>query len=151
MICVFCTACGHGLRISPGDDGELESLFGEWHPNKYPCFNCGEAAQVVEAIDSTSVLQFVLHDVTAGEAFAAMNGLGLPQEQECSPAAVEKLFSERTVKRAKTRVIRNSHRCVIDFLEFDDGSRLYLGSSSVGAVVYRISSPHSYAQQVRSG
>jgi hypothetical protein len=93
---------------------------------------------------------WILTSVTPAEAYTALSGLGLPSEQECGPLAVEKLFNEQRVTRVASRLIRNTHRCIIDFIEFEDGTKMYLGSSTLGATVYRIAPKHSYAEQVEA-
>jgi hypothetical protein len=152
VIYIVCALCKVGLRISPGEEGESEGLFGkqsDYYPNSYPCFKCEQPiAQFIPAMSSDSVTQLELFDVTPKEAFAAMNGLGLPGEQDCSAAAVKDLFEMCQVKRVQARPIRNSHRCLIDFIELADGTKVYLGSSAMGATVYRVAKPHSYAEQV---
>ena len=96
MIFIVCAVCKAGLRIGPGAPGESEGLFGEqseYFPNSYPCFRCEmPIAQFVPAVDSKSLQSIELFDVTPKEAFAAFNGLGIPGEQECSAAAVEKVI-----------------------------------------------------------
>lgn len=153
MIYIVCRECKAGLRISPDALGELEALFGEgsdYYPNRYPCFRCERSiAQFVPAVDSAALVSLELFDVNPKEAFAAMNGLGLPGEQECSAAAVSALFMGCPGVSVKTRHIRNSHRCIIEYIELKDGTKIYLGSSALGAIVYRVSKPHSYAEQVR--
>ena len=42
--------------------------------------------------------------------------------------------------------IRNSHRSIIEYLQLEDGTRVYLASSSYGATVYRVAPPHSYVE-----
>lgn len=147
MIHVVCEECKAGLRISPGAPGEVEGLFESWHPDEYPCFRCGKTAKFVERIDSLALPTIDLHDVTPHEAFLAMNGLGIPAERECGPELVARTFLEKRVKRVSTRFIKNSHRSVVDHLEFEDGTRLFLGASAHGAIVYRISPPHSYVKE----
>ena len=152
MIFVVCAICKTGLRISPGEVGESEGLFGrqsDYYPNSYPCFRCEmPIAQFIPAVDSKSLQSIELFDVTPKEAFAAMNGLGIPGEQDCSATAVQQLFEVQQVKRVQTRPIRNSHRCIVDHIELGDGTKVYLGSSAMGATVYRVAKPHSYAEQV---
>lgn len=152
MIFIICRGCKTGLRIGPGEPGESEMLFGQqsdFYPDRYPCFRCEKpVAELVPAIDSQALQAVEIFDVTPREAFAAMNGLGLPDEQECSATAVTKLFESQPVSHVKTRVIRNSHRCIVEYIEFENGVRIYLGSSVLGATVYRVAQPHSYAEQV---
>lgn len=139
--------------MGPGAEGESETLFGQrsdFYPDSYPCFRCEEPiAQFVPAMAPDALAQLELFDVTPPEAFAALMGLGVPGEQDCSAAAVEKVVVGQSVKKIHVRQIRNSHRCLVDGIELDNGVKLYLGSSAMGATVYRVALPHSYAEQVK--
>jgi hypothetical protein len=153
VILIVCRKCGCGLRISPGQVGDVsesENLFGRGstlYPDKYPCFRCEQPSEFVPAAEAEALRAIELFDVTPQEALAAMNGLGLPSEQDCSASAVVELFT-KPVRRVHARPIRNSHRCLLDHIEFEDGTKLYLGSSAHGATVYRIARPHSYVKEV---
>lgn len=156
MIFVVCKTCKKGLRISPGDEGvmsEAESLFGmgsEYYPDRYPCFHCGPGtyAEMTSAADPHALRELEWYDVTPQEALAAMHGLGLPSERDCGPTAVETVLLSSAVKKVGVRPIRNSHRSIIDYLELEDGTRVHIGSSAYGAVVYKISKKHSYVEAV---
>lgn len=151
MIYIVCATCKAGLRIGPGAPNESKVLFGDgsdYYPDKYPCFRCEKPeAKFVPAMSSEALSQLELFDVTPMEAFAAMNGLGIPGEQDCSAAAVAKVMAGSTVKQVNVRQIRNSHRCLIDGIVLDNGVTLFMGSSALGATVYRVSLPHSYAEK----
>lgn len=147
MIYVPCRACRKGLRISPGSEGEAEHLFGptsEYYPDKYPCPHCGMPC----TLSTLPVEGVVMLDVSPVEAFVAFHGIGLPDEHDCGTTAVEAALLGKRIKRVETRHINNSHRCAIDHVEFEDGSKMYFGASMLGATVYRISHPASYAEKV---
>lgn len=148
MILIACLSCHTALRIS-GDHDEMTNLYGpgsDWYPDKYPCpiMNCGKFAEIITASGPEAMRGLDVHELTANEAFCAFNGLGMPAERDCSATAVTTLFEKHPVAKLAVRHIKGTHRSVIDWLEFDDGSRLYLGSSAYGATVYRIAKPHSY-------
>ena len=150
MVYLECPECRVGLRISPGEPGEFEALFevslsSSFSMRVYPCFRCGQEKACLSTEHPEGVELF---DVNPQEAFAAINGLGLPGEQECGGAAVADVFLEKRVKNVKTQMIRNSHRCILDSIEFDDGTKMYFGASAGGATVYRIASKHSYVDGV---
>jgi hypothetical protein len=86
-----------------------------------------------------------IHDVTPQEAFAALNGLGFPPERDCGETAVRQALTKK-ILNAGVRQIRGINRSVLEWLEFEDGTRLYLASSSDGAVVYRLARRFSYAE-----
>lgn len=151
MIYIVCARCRFALRVSPGLDGEAESLLGElceWYPDKYPCPLCEQWSTIAPTLEPETVRELDVVDVSPAEAFAALCGAGLPEEQDCGATAVEQLFGSKRVKRVATRRIRSSTRCVVEYIEFEDGSRAYFASSSHGAVVYRISKPGRYADRV---
>lgn len=150
MIYLVCEECKAALRVSPGEPpGECEALLGpgsEWHPDKYPCFRCGKKTSITEPSDVGPDVE--VHDVSPKEALAALNGLGLPAERDCTAEAVRMLLPGKKISRVAVSQIRNSHRCVIDHIELEDGTRVYFGASPPGAIIYRISPKHSYAQAV---
>lgn len=150
MIYLLCSACKLALRVSPGETpGECESLLGpgsEWYPDNYPCFSCGRGASIMEPGDVGQDVE--VHDVSPKEAFAALHGLGLPEEKDCTAEAVRALLPGAKIQRVAVRQIRNSHRCVIDYLELEDGTRVYFGAGPPGAIIYRVSPKHSYAKAV---
>jgi len=157
VIHIICMACKHGLCVSPGDISgrfsEAESLLGhgsEFYPDKYPCWHCEEKAEFVPVADVAALRLVSIQDVSPLEAMAAIHGLGLPAEQDCSAAAVERIFESQRVSRVFATSIRNSHRSILKIIEFEDGSKLHLGSSAFGATVYRISKPHSYVEALNA-
>jgi len=124
----------------------------EWWPDKFPCrkAGCDGKAQVIESVEPDALAAFDVVELTPQEAFAAFHGLGTPEEQECGVLAVEQAF-QKPIKRVRAWNIKGAGRAVIDFIEFDDGTRLYIGSSPHGATVYRIAKTHSYAEAALNG
>ncbi len=152
MICIVCNSCPCVLRIAPGDDGEAESLIGpssEWHPDKYVCPKCGEPAAISTCVDVIANQVRTVIDVTPMEAFIALSGAGLPEEHDCGPTAVEQLFTMKKIKGMATRLIHGSNRCIIDVVEFEDGTKAHFGSSALGATIFRISKPGSYVSKFK--
>lgn len=142
MINIVCEACATAVRVC-GDPEQMDSLFGPI--DKYKCPACDGLAEEVEAIDPTALAALDVHDLTPEEAYAAFHGLGFPEEQECGPMAVNKIF-EGKVKKVKGSLIKGSNRTVIYSILFEDGAELFLGSSGFGALAYRIRRPHSYTE-----
>jgi len=141
MIVFACQKCSHSIR-TVGEDAE--ALLGQdsiWWPDRYPCPFCG-------ALTSMSLNAVgVVVDLTPQEAMAAFGGLGLPLERECGELAVKHAFDSMRVKAVHTKMV-NRKCCCLESIEFEDGTKLYLGSSFYGAVVYRIAKPHSYTSSV---
>lgn len=138
MINVACKACGCVVRIT-GEPNDV-ALFADWWPDHFPCPKCKQAAEVVDAISPDTLPALSIYDLTSGEAFQAFNGLGFPEERECGPIAVRMAF-QQAVETVNTRLIKGTTRAVIDSIKFADGTTMYLGASSYGAIVYRISGP----------
>lgn len=145
MIIIVCQACCTAVRIS-GDPDEMQSLFGQME--KYKCPQCDETMEEMEAIEPAALAALDVHDLEPGEAFSAFHGLGFPEEQECGALAVMKLFTEQTVKSVECHHLKGSSRSVIYNITFADGTKMYMGSSTFGATVYRIQKPHSYTEAV---
>lgn len=152
MIIVLCPRCSITLRVI-GDSDEVHALIGErsdFWPDKYPCPRCTTLATACLEIDvePSELERLGVRDLTAQEAFAAFNGLGLPEEQVCNKTLLENLLRERPVRSIGARDIDGSRRCYLHHIELWDGTRIYFGSGSGGAVVYRIAPPYSYTEQV---
>lgn len=150
MIYIVCKSCRYTLRVS-GDPAEIEHLFGSnnaWYPDKFPCVRCGGFSSNESFIYPDALKTLDVIDLTPQEAFAALNGLGIPEEQECGPLAIQKVFDESRVKKAHTKLISGTNRSVLEFLEFDNGTRMYFGVSPMGATIYRITYRHSYTKEI---
>lgn len=150
MIIIACLTCHVGLRTS-GDEAEVHALLAhgsEFYPDQYPCptDGCPGKGQYLEAIDPAALSQLELHDVTPQEAFAALNGLGFPPERDCGETAVRQALTQKIVKSG-VRQLRGANRSILDWLEFEDGTRMYLASSAEGAAVYRLSKRFSYTEK----
>ena len=155
MITLVCTQCGTAVRIM-GIHEEASYLFGEqsdWYPDKYPCpkAGCKGLAKIVETIEPSALLTLDMYELTPQEAFAAFHGLGFPEEKDCSVTAVEQAFERSPVKHVQTHMIKGTHRTIIDWIEFENGTRVYLAGSAWGALAYRLSKPYSYAQGILNG
>jgi len=145
-----CGACGAVYRCLD-TDGDVDLLVGnrsEYWPDKYRCPSCDHpvVGQPEEALPR-GLQNTTVRDLTPQELLAALGGFGLPEERDCSYERVVELLG-RGVKCVRGRDVPNTGRCIIHQVELKDGTRLYLGASSHGAVVYRITEPHNYAKKV---
>lgn len=153
MIIIACKDCGTAVRVT-GEHEELSHLLGElnaeWFPDCYPCPTavCQGKAEFMESIEPAAMRLLTLYDLTPHEAYAAFHGLGLPEERDCGPTAVEKALLESRIVELGTSLIRGSNRAVLYHLKLEDGTMLYLGSSPFGATVYRIARPQSAVERV---
>lgn len=149
MILIVCSDCRLALRVLDTSEEALY-LIGEKSEGwpKATCCRCGAAAQRLLEIEAEpralSLLEVI--DLTAKEAFMALNGLGLPTEQRCSLESVTTLLKEQPIRKVLGVDVPGTERCMLDHLELWDGTKVYLGASPHGAVVYRIAPPHSYTK-----
>lgn len=150
MILIVCATCCCALRVT-GDLEEVAFLVGErsdlW-PDKFECFRCGGKAEGVPELSFESSVPLDLVEVSPHDALLAAQGFGLPAERTCDKLTINELLQQHTVKRVAGKDIIGSNRVVVDFLELVDGSRVYFGSSNEGAVIYRVTRPHSYVEAV---
>ena len=149
MITIVCTHCKHALHAT-GEVSEVNQLVGQqsdFWPDKYRCWECDRYMEgfLTPEVSSAVANELTIIEVTAQEAFAALNGLGLPQERVVDPDTVLELF-ETVGLKVKGKSYRGQHRYFIDEIVFPNGVKLHLGASPQGAAVYRIVKPHSYAR-----
>jgi len=144
MIIIACPQCRCALRTVGEDAEQLLGKETDYYPDRYPCSVCPSKARIIDGREAKEYLDDI-RDLTPQEVFAALHGLGFPEEQDCGETAVQQALRRSPLRRAATRHVRNG-RCCLDRLELEDGTRLFIGSSSYGAVVYRIAEPHSYTQ-----
>lgn len=156
MILVVCLPCAFAIRVMPvrisdmQSVQELDQLVGqrsEYWPDRYTCPLCDKPARgILERTADPRALQLMtVRDLTPQEAFAAFNGVGLPDEQKCSLETVQALLTEHPIRKVVGSNIPGSERTLIEQLELWDGSRVYFGSGGDGAVIYRVVRPSSYA------
>lgn len=151
MIFIACLSCHLTLQVE-GDNSEVNTLVGtasEYWPTGYTCSDCGKPARglLAQEISAQAASKLRVVCVTPQEAFAALNGLGLPEERSCQLQDVQDLLSSVGIRSIRGKNIRGATHCVVDYLELKDGSKVYLGPSMEGAVIYRITRPHSYVKE----
>lgn len=149
-----CLQCCLAIRVI-ADPDEVTDLIGEksaFWPAAYPCPVCGEKLSALEEndVDPSALMRLRVIDLTVTEAFAAFEGFGLPEEHGCSASIVADHLTGAAVARVRVQDVPNTGRSTIDFIELVNGTRIYLGASTAGAVVYRVTRPSSYLQRVLS-
>lgn len=150
MIFILCPRCRCALRVT-GDAAEVYSLVGpesDFWPDKFMCFKCMKPAHGFLEGEVSIQAQIEVHEVSAQEAIAAIHGLGLPSEREVDKLIVDALLREHPVRRIAGKDVPGGQRVLLDYIELWDGTRLHFGGSNDGAVIYRITRPHSYAEKV---
>jgi hypothetical protein len=155
MIFLVCVSCRLGLRVL-GESCETDFLVGKqsgFWPDRYPCPRCEQniSAQEETSLAPSEVAQLELRDVGPQELFSALNGLGLPEEHECSFATVARLLQRYKIKTVIGEDVPGSGRSVIHSIELENGAKLHLGASPEGAVVFRNTPPQRYVDKVSHG
>lgn len=149
MITIVCFACKHAISVI-GDVAEVDNLVGQrsdlW-PDKYRCWACeGKMEAVLTPEVSTAAYgQLSIYELGPQETYAALMGLGMPDERAVDPVTIAQLFEQAGLK-VRGKSYRGVPRFFVDSIEFPDGTKLHLAASPQGAAVYRITRPHSYAR-----
>lgn len=150
MYIFVCDSCHSGFRVIEDDIDRARMLIGESSDvGKVVCPRCAAALGRYREIevDGTVMRRLKVTDLTTDEMYAALNGFGLPEEVQCSRRRVQEVLENTKIKKVVGRDTA-AGRFVIDSILFEDNKRMYLGASSEGAVVYRISEPYDYATKV---
>ena len=153
MILIVCPRCACALRVI-GDAEEAHQLVGqgsEFWPDDFTCFRCGGEAKGFLEPEISLKADIEIVEVTPQEALSALHGFGAPPELEFNKQSLSELLKEKRVKRVSAKDVPGAvGRCIVDFLELEDGTRVHLTSSNLGAVVYKITPPFSYAALVKT-
>ncbi len=154
MMLVVCSsiACKTVTRIYAGSVNELTNLVGErceWWANKYKCPSCERQATAVYEgqVDPNEFQGFSVRSLEAADFFRFMMGVGLPEEMNCDPNTLADVFRSGKVTQIKGHAIRGSSHFCVEWLEMEDGTRLYFGSSSHGAAIFRITKKSNFAER----
>jgi hypothetical protein len=148
MIFILCASCRCALRVT-GDLEEIHPLVGQgssFWPDKFICYKCEGPAQGFLEAEIELKASVEIKEVSPQEAYAAIHGLGVLEEREVDLVTVRELMATHPVRRVTGKDVMGVARVVVDFVELWDGTRLHFGSSNEGAVVYRITRPHSYVE-----
>lgn len=148
MITIVCHSCSQALRVT-GDPQEIEFLVGEgseFWPDAYTCGNCGGSCvyYATTEIEALAALSLRTVNLNPQEAFAALNGFGLPSERTCCQEVILPYFEAAGIKVKGTQP-RGQLFFRVEELTFPDGTVMSLAPSPQGAVIFRVKKPHSYA------
>jgi len=136
MITAVCIDCQLALRtICEPSEGTI--LMEAANEETAICPKCSGPVEFYPSISDVAFNSMDIHDLNYKEMYAALHGLGLPEERECSPSAVRELF-KKSIKSVDVTHLKGSHRSLINSIEFVDGTTLYIGASPFGAIIYRI-------------
>lgn len=149
MITVSCPGCKHALEVH-GDHAEIHSLVGagsEFASSGYHCYNCGgDAVSCLTAqVSAAALRELIITRVNPQEAYAALNGFGVPAERVCCEDVVDPLFSSvgLTVKGGR---VPNTLLYRVEEITFPNGDTMFLAPSPLGVVIHRVRKRHSYAE-----
>jgi hypothetical protein len=155
MMLVVCSSitCKTVTRIYAGSVSELTGLVGErseWWPNKYQCPSCNEQATAAYEgrVDPNEFQGFNVRELEAADFFRFMMGVGLPEEQDCRLEVLVEIFKAGKVAKIAGHSIKGTKRYCVDWLEMEDGTKLYFGASAHGATVFRITKRPNFSEQV---
>jgi len=81
--------------------------------------------------------------------FRAVNGMGLPEEQDCSVKRVRKALLEKKVVSVDLEDVHGKKRSIIRSIGLEDGTRVFLSTVNDGAVVYRVSEVKNGSRRTR--
>jgi hypothetical protein len=145
---LVCLPCRQAIRIM-GDPVAADLLFRDEVP---ACWSCGKGVTVSlePELEPAVMTTLEIHNLTAEEALAAVNGLGLPAEQNCYSEVLERLFGMHGIK-LQGRQHKGMARYYLDSLELRDGTRIFFAPSPRGVCIYRIAPPHRYANEALNG
>jgi hypothetical protein len=145
-------SCYTAVRVID-DPAQTESLVGqgsEFWPDKYTCVSCTASCEAIAEHDADpeALARMKVRDLTAAELYAALLGLGTPDEMVCDGTTVRELFATKPVKRVHGKDLPNTTRFLLETIELEDGTKLHFGAGAQGAIVYRITRPVSYTKKV---
>lgn len=130
---LLCHRCAAGISLIGDNRSVLEGV-------TLRCPNCCSERvhrHLQEEVDPAILSKSSIRPLTPEEALMALEGIGYPEEQHCDADTVRRLLQTVGVT-VSVKDVEGTSRSVVDFLELPSGTRLYLGSSAHGAVVYRV-------------
>ena len=138
-----CSACFFALRVldGPSTGGDLVGPSSELWGKQHECPACSVeqmAGHPERALDHSLMAKLRIRDLEPAEAYVAITGGGLPEEQLATADAVRKALTASPVEHVSAHNIPGTTRAVITRLTLADGTRLYFGAGPLGATVYRV-------------
>lgn len=106
-------------------------------PSGYKCPVCGGAARGGDGAYGVRVMRIL----EPQEGFVALEGLGLPEELECSEEEVQRVLTASPITYVQTNLVGGSDRVYIEWVRLADGKRIYFCASAWGAAVHRMVLP----------
>jgi hypothetical protein len=133
------------------DAADMEaSLLHDYVKSGCPCLHCGKPAVAINELNVDDSLRdrWKLRDLTETEFFAATEGMGLPEEQQCDLLTIQNLLHQARVVSMVGASLPGTTRSVIYCIRFDNGYALHLAAGAQGATAYRLVKNESYANKL---
>jgi hypothetical protein len=145
---IICEKCRFGLQVLGGSE-DIDHLVGEGSPHwgRHQCPLCGGLCKAAPFADAAVTAAKHMRSLTPMEAHLLFEGMGFPEERDCV-ADIVKEELKKPIKRVKAFTVPNTNRSVLESLELEDGTTVFLSGCAEGALVYRIRKPHLYSDQV---
>ena len=138
MILYICDQCMTAVRCLevPGDVRQHDLPRAE----NDACAGCFGPVQIVpeRLLDPAVAASLKIRDLTFEELYYWAATGALPEDRKTTPDDVRLLLVGKKVVSVDIDERASADRAVINCLVLDDGSRIYLGASPMGAIVYRV-------------
>lgn len=149
MMFILCQTCRFGIRVT-GDPEDERSLIGDRSPHhrNYKCPECKGECVAGPFADNDVLQEKNLRDLKPMEAHLLFEGMGYPEERDCVAEIVSQELTSKRAKKVHAYTLPGTARTVLDAIELEDGTTLFLSGCASGALVYRIRKPKPYASKV---
>lgn len=141
---IVCERCPFGLEVM----GELKDV-SDLRSSNQVCPECGGPCTKSKFIDQEARGARTIRRLNPQEAHLVFEGMGFPEERACVDEIVAQELTTKRVVTVRGVTIPNTARTVVHELVLEDGTTMFFGASSHGAVVYRIRKPNPYSSQVK--
>lgn len=139
MILYHCSECSVTFRCICEPD-EVATLRTAEATSECKCPYCDKKLVPYMEHDADETLLKRVVDLSYSEMFPMLMGLGLPAQRDCNLELIKEILNKNTITSiAGTEIDTISgKRSIIHSIKLSNGTALYFGSSSHGAVCYRI-------------
>ena len=144
-----CASLHFAVRVS-GDTQEVQDLLGEQTPHaSTKCPECHASLLRSEFLDDTlaTAVAPVLRVLTPYETHLALEGMGFPEEQECSVESLRKVLLSQPIRSISAKDVPYTQRSSLESITLEDGATIFLAASGYGALVYRIRKANPYTSK----
>lgn len=133
---VACISCRVALQVS-GDPEEIKSLLGD-KTSSYPCAMPLCDGRMTQVPMNRIPGIFARRDMPVRGFFRAVNGFGSGEGPDASLENVAELMKTKVVADVIGETVGQPPRSIIKQIVYEDGTRLHLETSALGACAYFI-------------